>query len=127
LTEYLRHYVTEAQKDWDDWIPYAKYVYNVTTHRATGYTPFELLFGHEARLPSVLQERPTPRYNYEDYVHELKGRLQTAAHAVARDRLIESKVRRKDDYDRKIAPVQLKKGTKCSCMTRVYGGGDREN
>jgi hypothetical protein len=84
-------------------------VYNVTTHRATGYTPFELLFGHEARLPSILQERPTPSYNYEDYVHELKGRLQTA-HAVARDRLIESKVKSKADYDRKTAPVKLQKG-----------------
>lgn len=111
LIEYLRHYVTEDQKDWDDWIPYATCVYNVTTHRATGYTPFELLFGHEARLPSVLQEKPTPRYNYEDYVHELKGRMQTA-HAVARDRLIQSKVRSKVDYDRKTAPVMLKKGDK---------------
>ena len=80
--EYLRHYVAEDQKDWDDWIPYATFVYNTTTHQTTGYTPFELLFGYKARVPTPLQERPTPRYNYDDYVGELNGRMQ-AAHAVA--------------------------------------------
>jgi len=36
IVEYLRHYVTEDQRDWDDWIPYATNVDNDTTHRATG-------------------------------------------------------------------------------------------
>ena len=109
LVEYLRHYITEDQRDWDDWIPYATYVYNTTTHRTTGYTPFELLFGYEARVPSSLQEQPTPRYNYDDYVGELKGRMQTA-HAIARDRLVEGKVRSKRDYDKKAVPLTLKVG-----------------
>jgi hypothetical protein len=89
--EHLRHYVAEDQRDWDDWILYATFVYNTTTHRATGYTPFELLFGYKARVPTSLQERPMPRYNDDDYVGELKGRMQTA-HAVARDCLVEGKV-----------------------------------
>ena len=63
LVKYLRHYVTEDQRDWDDWMPYATHVYNVTTHRATGYTPFELLFGYRAWVTSSLREQPTPRYN----------------------------------------------------------------
>jgi transposase InsO family protein len=54
LVEYLRHYVTEDQRDWNDWIPYATHVYNITTHLATGYAPFELLFGYAARVPSSL-------------------------------------------------------------------------
>ena len=73
LVEYLRHYGTEDQREWDDRIPYATHFYNVTTHRSTGYTPFELLFGYRARVPSSLREEPTPRYNYDDYVSELKG------------------------------------------------------
>lgn len=109
LIEYLRHYVTEDQRDWDDWVPFATHVYNVTTHRATGYTPFELLFGYRARVPSSLQEQPTPRYNYDNYVDELKGRMQVA-HAVARDKLIASKARSKADYDKKIVPIAVKEG-----------------
>ena len=58
------------------------HVYNVTTHRATTYSPFEFLYGHKARIPTALQVRPTPRYNYDDYVSELRGRLQSA-HAIA--------------------------------------------
>ena len=111
LVEYLRHYIAEDQRDWDDGIPYATYVYNITTHRATGYTPFELLFGYRARVPSSLQEPPTPQYNYDDYVSELKGRMQTA-HAVARNRLVEGKERSKRDYDKKMVPLTLKVGDK---------------
>jgi hypothetical protein len=67
LVEYLRHYIAEDQRDWDEWIAYATYVYNVMTHRATEYSPFEL-FGHRARILTALQAQPTPRYNYDDYV-----------------------------------------------------------
>jgi len=96
--------------DRDDWIPYATFVYNTTTHRNTGYTPFELLFGYKARVPISLQERLTPRYNY-DYVSELKGRMQTA-HAVERDRLVEGKVRSQRDYDKRTVQLTLKVGDK---------------
>jgi len=69
----------------------------------------ELPFGHRARVPSSLIEKPTPRYNYDDYVSELKDRMQTA-HAIARDRLVESKTRSKQDYDRKTVQISLKAG-----------------
>jgi hypothetical protein len=111
LIEYLRHYITEDQRDCDDWIQFATHVYNVTAHRATGYTPFELLFGYRARVPSSLQEHPTPTYNNDDYVSELKGRMQ-AAHAIAREKLVESKIRSKRDYDRKTVQIAVKEGDK---------------
>ena len=111
LVEYLSHYVAEEQRDWDEWIPYATFVYNTTTHRANGYTPLELLFGCEARVLISLQDRPTPQYNYDDYVSELKGRMQTA-HAVARDRLVDREVRSKRDYDKGAVQLTLKVGDK---------------
>ena len=74
-------------------------------------TPFELLFGYKAQVSSSLQERPMPHYNYDDYVGELKGRMQTA-HAVARDRLVEGKLRSKRDYDKKTVQLTLKIGDK---------------
>jgi transposase InsO family protein len=111
IIEYLRHYIAEDQKDWDDWVAYATFVYNVTSHRATGYSPFELLYGYKARMPSALQAAPTPRYDYDDYVGELRGRLQSA-HAIARENLLQSKARSKLDYDKKIVPIALKTGDK---------------
>jgi len=62
LTEYLRHYINADQTDWDEWLPYAIFTYNTTPHTATGYTPFELVYGHQATLPSALSNPPKPSY-----------------------------------------------------------------
>jgi hypothetical protein len=78
LAEYLRHYIREDQINWDEWVPFTMYVYNTTEYSTTGYTPFELIFGHQSTLPSALKDYPGPQYNYDDYVTELKSRLQTA-------------------------------------------------
>jgi hypothetical protein len=86
-------------------------VYNITTHRATGYSPFELPFGYRAHIPTALQAQPTLRYNYDDYVSELKGRLQLA-HAIARKNLLQSKARSKLNYDKKAVRIALQVGDK---------------
>jgi hypothetical protein len=94
LAEYLRHYVCEDQTNWDEWIPYAVYVYNITVHTTTAYTPFELVYGFRSEAPSALRETPDMKYNYENCLTELKGRLQSA-HEVARQKLISSKEKSK--------------------------------
>jgi len=111
LAEYLRHYVSEDQTDWDAWVPFATYVYNTTHHSATGYTPFELLFGRLSTLPSALKKPPSPQYNHEDYVAELRGRLQTV-HQQAHKKLIESKDKSKEYYDKRAKPTKLQVGDK---------------
>ena len=75
-------------------MPFAAYAYNTFEQSATGYTPFELVFGHPSSLPSALRSEPSLQYNYDDYVSELKGRLQTAHH-VAKKNLIASRFKAK--------------------------------
>jgi hypothetical protein len=111
LKEYLRHYINEDQSNWDEWIPYAVHVYNTSTHTSTGYTPFELVYGFKANMPSVLQENPSVQYNYDDFVTELKGRLQTA-HGVARENLINSKMKSKEQYDKHSISPSVRVGDK---------------
>jgi len=60
LAEYLRHYINKDQTDWDEWVPYAMFAYNTTPHTATGYTPFELMYGHQAELLTALTKPPKP-------------------------------------------------------------------
>jgi hypothetical protein len=76
--------VREDQTNWDEHIPYATYVYISTVHTNTAFTPFELVYGFKAEVPSALRDAPEVQYNYEDYLAELKGRLQTS-HEVARE------------------------------------------
>ena len=107
--EYLRHYVSEDQRNWDEFVPYAVYVYNTTTHTATELTPFELVYGFKSEVPSALRDSPSIQYNYEDYLTELKGRLQTA-HEVARQKLILHKEKSKEQYDKGTEPFKLEVG-----------------
>jgi hypothetical protein len=111
LAEYLRHYINEDQTNWDEWVPYAMYVYNTTVHSATGYTPFELVYGFRSTLPSTLHETPGPQYNYDSYVSELRNRLQTA-HEVARENLITTKNKSKERFDQKASEIKLRAGDK---------------
>ena len=70
LAEYLRHYINANQTDWDEWVLYAIFIYNTIPHTATGYTPFELVFGYQATLLSALTKSPNPTYYCDDYAKE---------------------------------------------------------
>jgi hypothetical protein len=111
LKEYLRHYIREDQSNWDEWVPYAVYVYNMSVHVATGYSPFELVYGFRSTLPSTLKGDPSTQYNYDDFLVELKSRLQTA-HQVAREKLISAKHKSKEYYDRRTEEPSFKTGDK---------------
>lgn len=78
FAKYLQHYINTDQTDRDEWISYVIFTYNTTPHTATGYTPFELVYGHKADLPSVLAKNPKPSYTYDDYAQKLKERLCVA-------------------------------------------------
>jgi hypothetical protein len=86
-------------------------VYNTTVHSTTGFTPFELLFGRPSTLPSALKKPPEPQYNYDDYVSELRSRLQTVHHH-AHNNLIACKAKSKLNYDKTSGEMQLQVGDK---------------
>ncbi|CDF32213.1 unnamed protein product [Chondrus crispus] len=43
LATRLRHYVSEHQRDWDDYVQPLTYAYNMQVHKSTGTTPFDLV------------------------------------------------------------------------------------
>jgi len=100
LGAYLRMQVNKYDKAWSDWLPYWCFSYNTQVHTETKYSPYELVFGKRPRLPSNINEFIDPLYSFDDYPIELKYRLQTAC-ADARENLIESKTKRKTNYDQK--------------------------
>jgi hypothetical protein len=51
LEEMLRSYVDDKGSDWDQHLAMAELAYNTAVQDSTGYTPFQLSYGMEARLP----------------------------------------------------------------------------
>ena len=101
-------------KDWDQWIPYLLFAYRETPHAATGFAPFELMFGREVRGPlfalkqqwTVKKTQPQSVVNFVlDTQDKLKKMQDLATKA---DQA--SKVRMKTYYDKKSRNDPLKIG-----------------
>jgi len=55
---YLSKYISENQKDWDEWILMCLLACRTSKHESTGATPAELYFARDLRLPlDLLQGR----------------------------------------------------------------------
>lgn len=52
LKDQLAVFTNARQDDWDDFLPVVQYAYMTTVSSRTGYTPFFMLHGREARQPS---------------------------------------------------------------------------
>ena len=72
-----------ASKEWDMYLPYLCFAYRDSVHTATGFTPFQLLFGRDVRGPLSLlkahltdttEETSSPRM----FLEGLKERLHFA-------------------------------------------------
>lgn len=111
LADYLTHFIKESQDDWDTWIPYSMFSYNTTPHTTTKFTPYELIFGKIAKLPTAITKPPEFHYTYDDYVSELRHKLQIS-NKVARENILKSKDHSKEIYDRKLNITKFKVGEK---------------
>lgn len=107
LNEYLRHFINEQHDDWDSWLMYYTFSYNTTPHSEHLFTPFELIFGKQANLPSqfMINVDIEPVYNYESYLSELKFKLQTVC-AKAKILLDKSKTSRNQIQSQSANPLE---------------------
>lgn len=119
LNEFLRIYVNKHLNDWDQWIAYYEFCYNTTPCVATGYTPFELVYGKKANLPiDLCSDTIDPLYNLDDYSKEVKFKLQVA-HRRAGETLLKQKLLRKESHDLQVTTNSLKIGEKV--MLKSFG------
>ena len=111
LADYLKHFVNDNQTDWDEYIELFSFSYNTAVHASTNYTPYELIFGTKATLPSSITKPPEFNYCYDDYLINLIQKFRKIRE-IARNNLTASKQKNKTYYDKKSKATKYKVGDK---------------
>ncbi|GFT74516.1 retrovirus-related Pol polyprotein from transposon 412 [Trichonephila clavipes] len=105
--------VSKHQQDWDQKVPLFLLAYRSAVHETTGYSPSQMLFGRDLRLPcDLLFGRPpdTPS-SPEEYVQNLQARFEDVHH-LTRERINLRTEKMKTRYDTKATGHQFKEGDK---------------
>lgn len=82
LKSMLRKFVAASGSDWDQWLPFLLFAYREVPQASTGFSPFQLLYGHSVRGPlDVLKEAwegPTSNQgcNELSYVLKMRDKLE---------------------------------------------------
>jgi len=120
----LRNYVNQEQDDWDEKLPFVLFAYRAVACRATGFSPYRLVFGGEARGPveASLQAPAHPKTQGHPteaslYAKELK---ETLAKVWTHAKSTETKYRASDDVDDDVAPTPPSKPRHYSVGDRVF-------
>ena len=103
LIAMLKVCVNENQDDWDELLNKLAFAYRTAVHSTTGFTPFELVYGREPKLPIDIfyGENEQMELSHGEYVKELKNRMTLVYDLVKRDttvRMDKSKIL----YDRNV-------------------------
>ena len=114
LKRMLSKLSTGDRRRWDEWLPYVLFAARDTPHSATGFTPFELLFGREVRGPSAALHqawtaKKTLPASVVSYMMETQERLQTMTDT-AKKREQETRKKTKSYYDRTAREDPLEEG-----------------
>lgn len=112
----LRKLCQEQPKMWDRYLAPLLFAYREVPQTSLGFSPFELIYGHQARGPlSVLKELWTKDELDEEakttygYVLDLRERLEKTL-KLAHENLARAQASQKKYYDRKSCRRQLKVG-----------------
>ena len=71
----------EKKEDWSNHIKFLVHAYTCTRHEATGFAPFEIMFGRQPRLPVDWYfglNEPSEDVTASAYVKDLRDKLQEA-------------------------------------------------
>ena len=124
LKNMIRAYCEDFPEDWDKGIPLLLFATRDSPNESTGFTPFELVYGHEVRGPlKLIKERflaEEDETNLLDYVSNFKERLSKAC-SVAQEHLKVSQLAMKTRADKKSEVRVFKPGEKVLVLLPLPG------
>ena len=112
LKQMLTKLVSKGGRDWDELLGPVLFAYRTTPHASTGETPFVLVYGRDARMPTSLDfSAPTVRYPIvaTEYAKELCRDLK-ATRELAGKNIKKAQAVQKVQYDKSVKERDLKEG-----------------
>ena len=84
IQDMLSAFISQHRDYWDTWVSVIAYAYNTSTYEATGFSPYELVFGRTARTPIEIDldiplKNPCSQSEYSKSVRRSLGSLKQSA------------------------------------------------
>lgn len=103
----------KQKSHWRDYVKPLTHAYNCTKNDVTGFSPYELLFGWQPRLPVDIAFRLPAKHgsakSYSEYVKKLKARLQES-YQIAKENSQKVAARNKRRFDKAVRESTLEEG-----------------
>lgn len=102
----------QKKSHWWDYVKPLGHAYNCTKNETTGFTPYELMFGRQPRLPVDLAFGLPVNHqpgSHSQYVRNLKSQLEDS-HRVATENAKKTANRNKARFDKYVVDSTLKEG-----------------
>jgi hypothetical protein len=99
LEEYLRHYISPMQDDWDEYLPMAEFAFNDSYQVSIGMTPFYMTYGCHPPVPTRLgvasKDNPEGQ-TYVDRIHVAVNKAKELLKTVQLQHANQANKRRRD-------------------------------
>ncbi|KAI9999773.1 hypothetical protein NQD34_011616 [Periophthalmus magnuspinnatus] len=102
----------ENKSHWKDFVKPLVHAYNCTRNDTTGFSPYELMFGRQPRLPIDLAfglPVKEPAQTHSEYVQKLRENLEKS-YRLATENAEKVMSRNKSRFDKHVTPSQLEVG-----------------
>ena len=121
----IRTYCFDTEKDWDEGIHLLLFAARESVQESLGFSPFELVFGHNVRRPlKLLKEKflsdNIDSLNLLQYVSDFRTKL-TRACELARENLVSAQKSMKARYDLDSVERKFEPGQKVLALLPVPG------
>ncbi|GFX71364.1 hypothetical protein TNCV_2453751 [Trichonephila clavipes] len=105
--------VSRNQQDWDEKLPFFLLAYRSSVRETTGYSPSQMLFGIDLRLPADLRfsRPPDAPLAPEEYIEKLQAQM-AEMHHLARERIGMASEKMKTRYDARATGHDFRGGDK---------------
>ena len=122
----LKSLSKDQKRDWKNHLPMLSFAYNSTINKATGFSPFYLMFGRSSRLPiDLIFETncdPLPNLCHEDFVKKWKSTMQEA-YKLASEKSNQQGIYNKQHYDQHVSGKDINVGDKVLLRNLTDRGG----